>query len=99
VVGALCWVVVLLTVFENRFLYVFYEACGVRNSRLFEDMEVPIGVFVEICLICYICRCRHIARVVSRSLIFYFLVRLFPPTTGTFAYFLCTRVAPLCAFY
>jgi hypothetical protein len=41
--GVLCWVVVLLTGFGSRFLYVFCGACGVRNSRLFEDVEVPMG--------------------------------------------------------
>jgi hypothetical protein len=31
-------------------------------------------------------------------LIFYFLVRFGPLIRGSFVYFLCTRVAPLCAF-
>jgi len=43
VVGALCWVVVLFSVLGSRFLHVFCGACGVRNSRHFEDMEVSVG--------------------------------------------------------
>jgi hypothetical protein len=69
-----------------------------RNVRLFEDVEVWLGLFVEICLICYICGSRRIARVVCRLLIFYIPVRLFPLIRGSLVYFLCTWVAPLCAF-
>jgi hypothetical protein len=44
VVETLCWVVVLLTVFESRFLYVFCGACGVREILdFFEDVEVLVG--------------------------------------------------------
>jgi hypothetical protein len=42
-IGAPCWVVVLLTVFGSRFPYVFCGACGVRDSRFFEDVEVMVG--------------------------------------------------------
>jgi hypothetical protein len=58
-----------------------------------------MGLFVEMCLICYIFECQHIAQVVCRSLIFYFFVRFFPLIMGIFVYFFCTRVAALCAFY
>jgi hypothetical protein len=99
VVRALCWVVVLFSVFGSRFLFVFCEACGVRKILGFLRMwRYRLGLFVKMCLICYIFRCRRIVRVVCRSLIFNFLVRLFPLIRGTFVYFLCTRVAPLCAF-
>jgi hypothetical protein len=78
----------------------FCGACGVREILGFLRIwRYRLGFFVEICLICYICGCRRIARVVCRLLIFYFIVRLFPLTMGTFVYFLYTRVAPLCAFY
>jgi hypothetical protein len=42
VVGAPCWVVVLFSVFRNRFLYVLWGLWHERNSRLFEDMEVSV---------------------------------------------------------
>jgi hypothetical protein len=96
VVVALCWVMVLLSVFESRFLYVF---CGVREILGFLRMwKLQLGLFVEMCLICYIYGCRRIARVVCRLLIFYFPVCLFSLIRGYFVYFLCTRVVPLCAF-
>jgi hypothetical protein len=99
VVGAPCWVVVLLSVVGNRFLYVFCEVGGVREILGFLRMwRLQLGLFVEMCLICYICGCWRIARVVCRLLISYFHVLLFPLTRGCFVYFLCTRVAPLCAF-
>jgi len=99
VVGAPYWVVVLLTVFGSRFLYVFCRACGMSEILGFLRMwRLRLGLFVEMCLICYIFGCRRIARVVCRLLIFYFLVRFFPLIRGSFVYFLYTRVAPLCAF-
>jgi len=79
---------------------VFCGACGVREILVFFKMwRYRLGLFVEICLICYIFGCWRIARVVCRSLIFYFLVCFFPLIRGTFVYFLCTRAASLCAFY
>jgi hypothetical protein len=78
---------------------VFCGACGVREILGFLRMwRFRLGLFVEMCLICYIFGCRRIARVVCCSLNFYFLVLLFPLYKGTSVYFLCTRVAPLCAF-
>jgi hypothetical protein len=48
VVGVLCWVVVLLTVFESRFLYVFCGACGVREILGFLRMwRYRLGFFVD----------------------------------------------------
>jgi len=35
--------VVLLSVFGSRFLYVSCGVCGMRNSRLFEDVEITVG--------------------------------------------------------
>jgi hypothetical protein len=61
--------------------------------------SLQLGLFVEMCLICYIFGCRRIARVVCCSLTFYFRGLSFPLFRGTFVYFLCTRVASLCAFY
>jgi hypothetical protein len=99
VVRAPCWVVVLLSVFGSRFLYVFCEVCDMREILGFLRMwRLQLGLFVEMCLICYIYGCQGIARVVCRLLIFYFHVRLFPLTMGSFVYFMCTRVAPLYAF-
>jgi len=99
VVGVPCWVVVLLSVFRSRFLYVFCGVCGVREILGFLRMwRVQLGFFVEMCLICYICGCRRIARVVCRLLIFYFHVRLFPLIRSSFVFFMCTRVVSLCAF-
>jgi hypothetical protein len=99
VVGALCWVVVLLSVFGSRFLYVFCWACDVREILGFLRIwRYRLGLFVEMCLICYIFGCRRIARVVCCSLIFYFIVRFFSLIRGTFVYFMCTRVATICAF-
>jgi hypothetical protein len=78
---------------------VFCGACGVREILGFFRMwRFRVGLFVEMCLICYIFGCRRIAWVVCRTLIFYFLVRFGPLIRGSFVYFLCTRVAPLCAF-
>jgi hypothetical protein len=97
--GVLSWVVVLLTVFGSRFLYVFCGACGVREILGFLRMwRYRLGLFVEMWFICYIFGCRCIARVVCRLLIFYFLVCFFPLIRGIYVYFLCTRVVPLCAF-
>jgi hypothetical protein len=42
-----------------------------------------LGLFVEMCLKCYIFGCRRIAWVVCCSLIFYFLVRFFPLFRGS----------------
>jgi len=82
------------------FIYVFCGACGVREILGFLWMwRYRLGLFVEMCFICYIFECQRIARVVCRLLIFYFLVRFLPMIRGSFVYFLCTRVAPLCAFY
>jgi len=70
-----------------------------RNARLFEDVELSI---LELCRnvlnICYMYGSRLIARVVLCLLSFYIYVLLFPLIIGTFVYFLCTKVAPLCAF-
>jgi hypothetical protein len=78
---------------------VFCEVCGVREILGFLRMwRLQLGLFVKMCLICYICGCRRIARVVCCLLIFYFHVRLFHLTRGSFVYFMCTRVAFLCAF-
>jgi hypothetical protein len=99
VVGAPCWVVVLLTIFESRFFYVFCGACGVREILGFLRMwRLRLGLFVEMCLICYIFGCRCIARVVCHLLIFYFLVRFFLLIRGSFVYLIYTRIAPFCAF-
>jgi hypothetical protein len=44
VVGALCWVVVLFSVFGSRFLpCVLWGLWRERNSRIFEDMKVSVG--------------------------------------------------------
>jgi hypothetical protein len=76
---------VLLFVFGSRILYVFCGACSVREILGFLRMwRLRLGLFVEMCLICYICGCRRIARVVCRLLIFYFHVRLFPLIMGSF---------------
>jgi len=100
VVGALCWVVVLLIVFGSGFHCVFCRACGLREIQgILKMWRYRLGLFVEMCLICYIFGCQRIARVVCRSLIFYLHVHFFPLIRGTFVYFLCTRVVPLCAFY
>jgi hypothetical protein len=54
--------------------YVFCEACGVREILGFLRMwRLRLGLFVEMCLICYICGCRRIARVVCRLLFFTFM--------------------------
>jgi hypothetical protein len=53
---------------------------------------------VEMCLICYMYGSRFTARVILCLLSFYIHVLLFPLIMGTFVYFLCTKVAPLCAF-
>jgi hypothetical protein len=99
VVVALYWVVILLTVFGSRFLYVSCEACGVREILGFLRMwRYRLRLFVEMCLLCYIFECQRIARIVCCSLIFYFLVRFFPLIRDTFVYFLCTRVAPFWCF-
>jgi hypothetical protein len=83
----------------RRFIYVFYGACGVREILGFLRMcRLRLGLFVEMCLICYICGCWRIARVVCHLLIFYFHVRLSPLIRGSFVYFMCTRVAPLFTF-
>jgi hypothetical protein len=74
-VGVLCCVVVLLTVFGSRFLCVFCGAYGVREILGFLKMwRYRLGLFVEMCLICYIFGCQRKVLVVCRSLIFYFLV-------------------------
>jgi hypothetical protein len=39
VLGALCWVMVLFTVFGSRFLFVFCGACGVRKILSFLRMS------------------------------------------------------------
>jgi hypothetical protein len=58
VVGALCWVVVLLIVFGSRFPCVFCGACGVREILGFLKMwRYRLWLFVEMCLICYIFEC------------------------------------------
>jgi len=67
------------------------------NSRLFEDMEVSVGAL-----------CRNVLKMLylwvsahsSGSMLFadFLLVRFFPLFRGSFVYFMCTRVAPLCAF-
>jgi hypothetical protein len=89
----------LCTVCGSRFLYVSCGACGVREILGFLRMwRYRLGLFVEMCLICYIFGCRRIVWVVCRMLIFYFLVRFSPLFRGSFVYFLCTRVAPLCTF-
>jgi hypothetical protein len=78
---------------------VFCGACDVREILGFlRTWRFRLGLFVEMCLICYIFGCRRIALVVCCSLTVYFLVLLFPLYRGTFVYFMCTRVAPLCAF-
>jgi hypothetical protein len=78
----------------------FCGACDVREILGFLRMwRYRLGLFVEMCLICYIFGCRRIAWIVCHSLIFYFLVHFFLLIMGTFVYFMCTRVAPLCAFY
>lgn len=94
--GALYWVVVLSTVYGRRFIYVFCGACGRGEMLGFLRMRrFRLGLFVEICLICYICGSQQIARVDCRLLIFYIPIRLFPLIRGSYVYFLC---APLCAF-
>jgi hypothetical protein len=99
VLETLCWIMVLFTVFGSRFLYVSCGACRVREILGFLRMwRYRLGLFVEMRLICYIFGCQRIAWVVCRTLIFYFLVRFNPLFRGSFVYFLCTRVAPLCAF-
>jgi len=96
---ALCWVVVMYTVYGSRFLYVSCGACGVREILGFLRMwRYRLWLFVEMCWIRYIFGCRRIVWVVCRTLIFYFLVRFSPLFRGSFVYFMCTRVAPLCAF-
>jgi hypothetical protein len=53
---------------------VFCGACGVREILGFLRMwRFRLGLFVEMCLICYIFGCRRIAWVVCRTLIFTFL--------------------------
>jgi hypothetical protein len=100
VVVAPCWVVVLLSVVGNRFLYVFCRVCGVREILGFLRMwRLQLGLFVEMCLICYICGCRRIAWVVCRLLISYFHVCLFPLTRG-FLYTSCVLgLRPFALFY
>jgi hypothetical protein len=73
--------------------------CGMRNSRLFEDVEITVGALCRNVLnMLYLWVSQRIARVVCCLLIFYFHVRLFPLIRGSFVYFLCTRVVPFCAF-
>jgi hypothetical protein len=68
-----------------------------RNSRLFEDVESSVGAICKNVLnLLYLWVSAHI---VCCSLTFYFRVLSFSLFRGTFVYFLCTRVAPLCAFY
>jgi hypothetical protein len=71
-----------------------------RNARLFEDVELPVVYLCRNVLhICYMFGSQRIARVVLCSLSFYIYVLLFPLIRGTFVYFMCTKVVPLCAFY
>jgi hypothetical protein len=68
-----------------------------RNSRLFENMEVSVGAL-----------CRNVLKMLylwvsahsSSSMLFadFLLVRFFLLFRGSFVYFLCTKVAPLCVF-
>jgi hypothetical protein len=59
--------------------------CSLREILGFLRMwRFRLGLFVEMCLICYIFGCRRIARVVCCSLTFYFLVLLFPLYRGFF---------------
>jgi hypothetical protein len=77
---------------------VFCRACGVRNSRLFEDVEVTVGALCRNVLnMLYLWVSAHSPGSMLFA-IFYFIVRFFPLIRGSFVYFLCTRVAPLCAF-
>jgi hypothetical protein len=77
---------------------VFCGACGVRNSRLFEDVEVTVGALCRNVLnMLYLWVSAHSPGSMLFA-IFYFIVRFFPLIRGSFVYFLCTRVAPLCAF-
>jgi hypothetical protein len=77
--------------------------CGVfdvRGMQGYLKMWIyRLWTCIEMCLICYMFGSRHIARVVLCLLSFYIHVLLFPLIRGTFVYFLCTRVVPLCAFY
>jgi hypothetical protein len=67
---------------------VFCGACSVREILGFLRMwGLRLGLFVEMYLICYICGCRHITRVVCRLLIFYLHVHLSPLIRGSFALF------------
>jgi hypothetical protein len=79
---------------------VFCGDCGEREIlSLLRMWRLRLGLFVEMCSICYICGFRRIVRVVCHLLIFYFHVRLSPLIRGSFVYFLCTRVTPLALFY
>jgi len=68
-----------------------------RNSRLFEDVKVLVGALCRKVLnMLYLWVAAHS----PGSLLFadFLLVLSFPLFRGTFVYFLCTRVAPLCSF-
>jgi len=69
-----------------------------RNSKFLRMWRFRLGLFVERCLICYFFGCWRITRVICCSLNFYFLVLFFFLFRDTFVYFMCTRIAPFCAF-
>jgi hypothetical protein len=97
--GVLCWAVILLTVFGSRFLYVFCGACGMREILGFLRMwRYRLGLFCRnVIHMLYLWVSTHSSGSMSFA-IFYFLVHFFPLIKGTYVYFMCTRVAPICAF-
>jgi len=66
---------------------------------LWRERNYRLWTCVKMCLICYMFGSWRIVRVVLCLLSFYIHVLLFPLIKCTFVYFMCIRVAPLCAFY
>jgi hypothetical protein len=99
VVGAPCWVVVMLRDFGSKFPCMLCGVFGLRGIQDFLKMwNYRLWTCVEMCLICYMFGSRRIARVVVCLLSFYIHILLFPLIRGTFVYFLCICVAPPALF-
>jgi hypothetical protein len=80
-------------------LCVLWGLWGERNSTLFEDVEVSVGALCRKVLnMLYLWVTAHSPGSLLFADFLLFLVLSFPLFRGTFVYFLCTRVVPLCAF-